>query len=195
MLQRSKLTSTSNRHFVKSLLYVCYRNQSRPHLGRSRLIFLQLERKRKEHEMLREHRLQMQKQLESLNMKEAYGEDELNKLTQDLQNASMTVGHQSEPTTPPEYRDGNFQSVFSRANRYSLSSLVSPPGLNNRSSRSGSQLTSPPSEIAQTLHNHINSDTLPSKSVPSSRRGSSDRFSAYNPEIFSTNTTQRGPAA
>ena len=119
--------------------------------------------------------------MERLSVKAAHEKQELDQMAQDLQRVNVGAGHQSEPTTPPEYRD-QFPSVFSRNNRYSMSSLASPPGLNNRSSRSGSQLTSPPSEIAQTLHNHINSDTLPSKSVPGSRRGSSDRVSVYIPE-------------
>lgn len=94
---------------------------------------------------------------------------------------NLSPGHQSEPTTPPEYRDNGFPSMYSRQNRYSSSSLVSPPGLTNRLSRSGSQLTSPPVESVQG-QNGDNSDKLPSKSVPGSRRGSTDRFSSYIPE-------------
>lgn len=127
--------------------------------------------------------------MERLNLQTAREKQELDQMTQDMHRVNLAAGHQSEPTTPPEYRD-QFQSVFSRNNRYSMSSLASPPGFNNRSSRSGSQLTSPPSEIAQTLHNHINSDTLPSKSVPGSRRGSNDRVSVYIPESLAAG--QRG---
>lgn len=132
------------------------------------------------------------KEMERLSLQTAREKQELDQMTQDLQRANLGAGHQSEPTTPPEYRD-QFPSVFARNSRYSMSSLASPPGLNNRSSRSGSQLTSPPSEIAQTLHNHINSDTLPSKSVPGSRRGSNDRVSVYMPDPNIAG--QRGPAA
>ena len=112
---------------------------------------------------------------------------ELEQMTQDLNRVNLSAGHQSEPTTPPEYREYAYpsSSVFARTNRYSTSSLASPPGLNNRSSRSGSVLTSQPTELAQTLHNHISSDTLPSKSVPGSRRGSNDKVSAYLPELSS----------
>ncbi|CAO1602339.1 hypothetical protein XANCAGTX0491_005955 [Xanthoria calcicola] len=140
-----------------------------------------LEKKRMELEMLQEQRKIFNKEMERLSMQTAREKQELDQMTQDLQRVNMAPGHQSEPTTPPEYRD-QFPSVFSRNNRYSMSSIASPPGLNNRSSRSGSQLTSPPSEIAQTLHNHISSDTLPSKSVPGSRRGSNDRVSTYLPD-------------
>ncbi len=142
--------------------------------------------------MLREQRRRFDAELEIFNMQQAKEKQELDQMAQELHRVNLSTGHQSEPTTPPEYRDHGYPSVFSRTNRYSSSSMTSPPGL-NRTSRSGSQLTSPPSELAQTLHNHINSDTLPSKSVPGSRRGSSDRIAGYVPEISST--TQRGGAA
>jgi len=142
--------------------------------------------------MLREQRRRFDAELEIFNMQQAKEKQELDQMAQELHRVNLSTGHQSEPTTPPEYRDHGYPSVFSRTNRYSSSSLTSPPGL-NRTSRSGSQLTSPPSELAQTLHNHINSDTLPSKTVPGSRRGSSDRIAGYVPEISST--TQRGGAA
>ena len=99
----------------------------------------------------------------------------------DLQGLHLSTGHQSEPTTPPEYRDHVFPSIYSRRNRYSSSSLVSPPGINNRLSRSGSQLTSPPADNAQAQASE-ELDKLPSKSVPGSRRGSTDRISSYLPE-------------
>lgn len=82
-------------------------------------------------------------------------------------------GHQSEPTTPPEYRDSSgFPSVFSRPNRYSTSSLTSPPGLFNRPARSGSQLASPQSGIMQSHYTY--EDQVPSRSVPTTRRNSDD---------------------
>lgn len=84
-------------------------------------------------------------------------------------------GHQSEPTTPPEYRDNNsgFPSMFSRPNRYSTSSLTSPPGLFNRPARSGSQLQSPQSGIMQTRFG-FDDQQMPSRSVPTTRRNSDD---------------------
>ena len=147
---------------------------------------IQLEKKRLEYEMLREQRRRFEAEFELFNLQQAREKEELDQMTQDVRGINLSAGHQSEPTTPPEYRDHVFPSVFSRTNRYSASSLASPPGLNNRNSRSGSQITSPPTELAQTLHNHINSDTLPSKSVPGSRRGSNDRVSAYIPESNGT---------
>lgn len=153
----------------------------------------QLEKKRKEYEMLREQRRRFEAEFELFNLQQAREKEEIDQMAQDLKKINLSPGHQSEPTTPPEYRDHGFPSVFSRTNRYSASSLASPPGLNGRPSRSGSQIISPPTEIAQTLHNHINSDTIPSKSVPGSRRGSNDRVSGYIPETNGKN--QHVPAS
>lgn len=88
-------------------------------------------------------------------------------------------GHQSEPTTPPEYRDNSgFPSMFSRPNRYSMSSLTSPPGFLNRPARSGSQLTSPPSGRMQSRFGFDDATpampSMPSRSVPTTRRNSDD---------------------
>lgn len=84
------------------------------------------------------------------------------------------AGHQSEPTTPPEYRDNptGFPSIFSQPNRYSTSSLASPPGF-NRPARSGSQLTSPPSGLVQSQYGFSNRP-VPSRSDPNTRRNSDD---------------------
>jgi hypothetical protein len=112
--------------------------------------------------------------MQLLDLQQRKEEQELAQMHEDL---GRNTGHQSEPTTPPEYRDTNsgFPSVFSRPNRYSTSSLTSvasPPGLYNRPGRSGSQLTSPPSGIMQSRH--VMDDKLPSKSVPGSRRNSDE---------------------
>ena len=141
---------------------------------------LQLEHKRRQNEELREKRRRFEAELDKFKGQQERSEQELEQMIQAFDQNAI-VGHQSEPTTPPEYRESVPPSVFSRQNRYSASTLVSPPGLKsmNRSQRSGSILTSPPAEIAQTLHNHINTDTLPSKSVPASRRGSNDRISSF----------------
>jgi hypothetical protein len=55
-------------------------------------------------------------------------------------------GHQSEPTTPPEYRETSIATAITRPNRFSLAGLTSPlkgPGMNStnslhRNTRSGS---------------------------------------------------------
>src|ERR1700761_3773754 len=104
--------------------------------------------------------------MQLLDLQQRREEQELALMQEDLRGNNPITGHQSEPTTPPEYRETNsgFPSVFSRPNRYSTSSLTSPPGLYNRPVRSGSQLTSPQSGIIQSRL--IMDDKLPSKSVP-----------------------------
>nr|OQO30390.1 hypothetical protein B0A51_02350 [Rachicladosporium sp. CCFEE 5018] len=79
---------------------------------------------------------------------------------------------QSEPTTPPEYADA-FPSALSKPNRYSSSSVMSPPGITNRGSRSNTQLTSPAGHYAQACNGN-NASNIPSQSVPGSRRHSDD---------------------
>jgi hypothetical protein len=113
--------------------------------------------------------------MQLLDLQQRREEQELAQMQEDLgrSNKNSNAGHQSEPTTPPEYRESSsgFPSVFSRPNRYSTSSLTSPPGLYNRPGRSGSQLTSPQSGI---LQSRMMDDKLPSKSVPGSRRNSDE---------------------
>ena len=113
--------------------------------------------------------------MQLLDLQQRREEQELAQMQEDLgrSNKNNNAGHQSEPTTPPEYREtsSGFPSVFSRPNRYSTSSLTSPPGLYNRPGRSGSQLTSPQSGI---LQSRMMDDKLPSKSVPGSRRNSDE---------------------
>lgn len=95
-------------------------------------------------------------------------EQELQQMQEDLNH--RLGGHQSEPTTPPEYSSG-YGIWSSRPNRYSTSSLTSPPGLYNRPGRSGSLLTSPQSG---TLPSRFPFDDGPSRSVPGSRRNSDE---------------------
>ncbi|RDW83178.1 putative RNA-binding protein [Coleophoma crateriformis] len=137
-----------------------------------------LEKKKLEYERLREQKRRFEAEMQLLDLQQRREEQELAQMQEDLgranNNHSIAAGHQSEPTTPPEYRDSNsgFPSVFSRPNRYSTSSLTSPPGLYNRPGRSGSQLTSPQSGIMQS---HLMlEDKIPSKSVPGSRRNSDE---------------------
>lgn len=123
-----------------------------------------IEKKRLEYEKIRE-----QKRLFDAEMAKHEAE-----LSQMLEEHGRLSGHQSEPTTPPEYRETTtgFPSVFSRPNRYSLSSLTSPHAMANRSARSGSVLTSPQSGIP--LSRFAFDDQLPSWSHSTSRRNSDD---------------------
>ena len=142
----------------------------------------QLEKKKQDYDLVTEKRKQFQAQLQLCNQQELREKEEIDKISQELSQTGMYSGYQSEPTTPPDRRDQSFSSsMFSRSNRYSTSSFTSPLG-NTRSSRSGSQLASPPSELANIPPNPTGADFLPSKSVPSSRRGSNDRATSYVPE-------------
>ncbi|KAH6640829.1 armadillo-type protein [Chaetomium tenue] len=128
-----------------------------------------LEKKRLDYERLREHRRRFEAEIHKLDAQQRLEERELHKMQEDL--ATRYGGHQSEPTTPPEYREtSGFPSIFSRPNRYSTSSLASPPGIFNRPGRSGSLLTSP---LSGTLPSRFPFDD-PSHSVPSSRRNSDE---------------------
>ena len=112
--------------------------------------------------------------MQLLDLQQRKEEQELAQMQEDLgRNNNSAAGNQSEPTTPPEFREttSGFPSAFSRPNRYSTSSLTSPPGLYNRSARSGSQLTSPQ---PGNLSHLVMDDKLPSKSVPGSRRNSDE---------------------
>lgn len=127
-------------------------------------IQLQLEKKKKEYEALREQRRRFQTEMDLLDLQSKRDADELARLSSDI---SLYSGHQSEPTTPPEYREAGFPTSLSRPNRYSTQSLMSPNGkgsFSNRPSRSGSQALP-----ASNSNSH-----LPPSSVPGSRPNSDE---------------------
>ncbi|KAI9872792.1 MAG: hypothetical protein M1830_001186 [Pleopsidium flavum] len=146
-----------------------------------------LEKKRREYEQLREQRRRFEAEMKLFDLQQEREKQELEQMAEDLNRVHMNTGHQSEPTTPPEYRDYVFPSVLSRPNRFSASSITSPLGLINRGGRSGSQLASPPSGLVQTPQDHVATNKLPSKSVPGSRRGSNEKDKVYMPELTMTN--------
>ncbi|CAK7217417.1 hypothetical protein SBRCBS47491_003159 [Sporothrix bragantina] len=150
-----------------------------------------LEKKRLEYEKLREQKRRFEAEMQLLDQQQRRDEQELAAMQEDLGRigaaaALANTGHQSEPTTPPEYREtsSGFPSMFSRPNRYSTSSLTSPPGLLfNRPGRSGSQIASPQSGIMQSSASASSAnnaqhfgfdDQLPSRSVPTTRRNSDE---------------------
>lgn len=113
--------------------------------------------------------------MQKLDQRQRIEEQELAQMHEEIGMSSTGLpGRQSEPTTPPEYREpAGFPSMFSRPNRYSTSSIASPPGLfNNRPARSGSQLASPQAGILGSRFAF--DDQLPSRSVPGSRRNSDE---------------------
>ncbi|KAI9815703.1 MAG: hypothetical protein M1827_002099 [Pycnora praestabilis] len=143
-----------------------------------------LEKKRLEHEMLKEQRRRFEAEMQLIDLQQRREEQEILQMAEDLGRVNTSGGHQSEPTTPPEYRESGFPSAFSRPNRFSSSSLTSPPpGLNNRVSRSGSQITSPSNELVQSRQSYVTSSKMPSKSVPGSRRNSDENQAQHIPEV------------
>ena len=181
---------TQTLHKVQAVSYN-HKFDPSPILSSSSFVLLsdstQFDKKRMDYEKLREQRAKFEAELNLFNMQQLREKHELEQMAQELQCVQISSGHQSEPTTPPEHRDQGFQSVFGRRNRFSTSSIASPPGLVNRSSRSGSQLTSPPSELMQTPRKNVVVDKLPSKSVPGSRRGSDGKDRVYMPEMPTAN--------
>ncbi|KAG5952351.1 hypothetical protein E4U53_001033 [Claviceps sorghi] len=127
-----------------------------------------IEAKKLEFERIREQRRRFEVEMQRLDQQQRREAQELAQMEEEIRIA----GHQSEPTTPPDYRDSStgFPSIFSRPNRYSASSLASPPGL-NRPVRSGSQLTTAPPGLGQSQYG-FSETSMPSRSDPSTRRNS-----------------------
>jgi len=120
----------------------CHASFNNNHDNQTQLTSLQFEKKKAEYEHLKKKRLEFQNEMDLIDRKTNQQEDELVRLSRDLSKLGPVGGHQSEPTTPPEYRNENgFHFLLHRSNRFSTSQLTSPPGLNNRS-RAGSQVTS-----------------------------------------------------
>ncbi|KAM4060021.1 pumilio-family RNA binding repeat domain-containing protein [Hirsutella rhossiliensis] len=156
-----------------------------------------IEQKKLEYERIRERRRRFEIEMQRLDQQQRREAQELAQMEEEI---GRLGGPQSEPTTPPEYHDNSgFPSIFSRPNRYSTSSLASPPGLYNRPARSGSQLTSPPSGIMQhrdddekeeavrqdpTSHRSTNALNRYSMPVTRSRNG------LYDMNLDQTNTTR-----
>ncbi|EGY15812.1 uncharacterized protein VDAG_06976 [Verticillium dahliae VdLs.17] len=93
-----------------------------------------LEKKKREYERLRDQKRRFELEMQKLEQVQRREEMELLKMQDDLQRA----GHQSEPTTPPEYHDSSgFPSM-----------ALQPAG------RSGSNLASPQSGIMQQSRTH-----------------------------------------
>ncbi|RMJ19529.1 hypothetical protein CDV36_000767 [Fusarium kuroshium] len=132
-----------------------------------------IEKKKMEYERIREQRRRFELEMQKLDQQQRREAIELAQMEEEM---GRLGGHQSEPTTPPEYRDNSgFPSIFSRPSRYSMSSLTSPPGLFNRPGRSGSQLASPQSGVMQARFGFEDTTTqMPSRSVPTTRRNSDD---------------------
>ncbi|POS82624.1 hypothetical protein EPUL_005148 [Erysiphe pulchra] len=129
-----------------------------------------LEKKKLEYERLREQKRLYEAEMQLLDLKQRRDEQELAQMQEDLGRCANTdQGHQSQPTTPPEFSESSgFPSAFSRPNRYSTSSLTSPSALFNSSGRSGAHITSPSSSSIQSRL--VMDDKLLSKQFSEYRR-------------------------
>lgn len=114
--------------------------------------------------------------LQEQRLQQSSNTSDLDHLARGFGRVNLTGGPVSEPTTPPDYSDAGFPTSFSRPNRFSVNSITSPPGLNNRFSQSSSQLASPSS----TTNGRKPPSRPPAKSMPGSRRNSDDE--EYFPE-------------
>ena len=114
--------------------------------------------------------MERQKRLNMLTQESHREEMELARLSQELGIESSGHGHQSEPTTPPEYRDAGFPTSLSRPNRFSAGNLISPTGMFKAFGKLDSQLTSPPTERARAY----NALTAGAPSGPRSKNNSDE---------------------
>jgi hypothetical protein len=147
----------------------------------------QLEKKKLEYERIREQRRRFELEMVKLDQQSRREAQELAQMEEEM---TRVTGHQSEPTTPPEhYSSSGFPTAFSRPSRYSMSSVASPPGFQNRF-RSGSQLASPPATTMPARYGW--DDAVPSRSVPTTRRNSDDeeRDEAFRQDLSNHRSAQ-----
>ncbi len=155
------------------------------------LTLIQYEKKRQQIEQVREQKRKFEAQMKLLDLQEqrlqqSTSTSDMEHLGRGFGRVNLAGGPVSEPTTPPDYADTGFPTSFSRPNRFSVNSLTSPPGLNNRFSQSSSQLASSPSGA---VNGRFPSQKPPAKSMPGSRRNSEGRNSEdeeYFPEELAT---------
>lgn len=133
-----------------------------------------LEKKKLEYEYLKEQRRRFEAEMELIDLQSRRGEEEIQRLSSEVRYSKPA---HSQPTTPPEYNDGNgFPTAFSRPNRFSMSSIN--PGMTTpRGSRANSQVTSPPATF-------YGNNNLPSQSMPGTRRNSDEDHDDFDNDDF-----------
>ncbi|KAL1954840.1 hypothetical protein VTO42DRAFT_528 [Malbranchea cinnamomea] len=124
------------------------------------------EKKRQHIEYMREQRKRFEADLKLLDLQQEKEKKEMEELARDLAKAGLN-GPVSEPTTPPEYRDNGFPSMFSRPARFSISSGTPSSLLFNNIFTS--QIATPATK--PTIGSASNHGSI-SESVLSSRRNS-----------------------
>ncbi|KAL6707045.1 hypothetical protein ACN47E_004797 [Coniothyrium glycines] len=141
-----------------------------------------LEKKKLEYEYLKEQRRRFEAEMELIDLQSRRVQEELSG------DARYGKPAHSQPSTPPEYNEGNgFPNAFSRPNRFSMSSINPTTRTTPRASRANSQVISPPSNL-------FGNGNLPSHSMPGTRRNSdedddfdNDDFIPLSPPIRKTN--------
>lgn len=122
--------------------------------------------------MLKQRQAKFKAEMEALEQQEQA-------LRQELYGPSDQV---DSTTTPDNWQENGFPSALSRLNRYSSSSMMSQQGLTTRSSRAGSQVTSPPNERERALQSLTG---YPSQSMPGSRQDSDgEENDQYSGEVL-----------
>ncbi|KAG8625823.1 hypothetical protein KVT40_006224 [Elsinoe batatas] len=124
------------------------------------------EKRARQYEALLQQQRRIQAEMAMIDPETRREVDEAQALQQDIN--LFTSGVLGDPGTPPDNQSNNSQLNPPFNNRFSTSTLASP-GFSARQSRSGSQMTSPPSEYANP---YFPSQALPSQSVPNSQRNS-----------------------
>lgn len=119
--------------------------------------------------------------MELIDLQSRRGEEEIHRLSTEVRYGKPA---HSQPTTPPEYNEGNgFPTAFSRPNRFSMSSINSG-GIIGRGSRANSQVTSPPAKNTGNGNGGSNSNGLPSQSMPGTRRNSDEDHDDFDNDDF-----------
>lgn len=113
--------------------------------------------------------------MELIDLQSRRGEEEIHRLATEVRYGKPA---HSQPTTPPEFSEGNgFPTAFSRPNRFSMSS-VNPAGMATpRGSRANSQVISPPPTF-------FGNGNLPSQSMPGTRRNSDEDNDDFDNDDF-----------
>ena len=136
----------------------------------------QLDQKRNEIDVMRDQRQKFDAEMLRIERQHHKDAKEIADMTAAL-NSQIAAGKKSEPTTPGEQRESSgFASAFPRANRYSASSIMPPPGLPPLAAPTpiATKRVSQPSILTEP--SFVPSKTA-SKSVPGSRRNSDENDS------------------
>ncbi|KAL1981022.1 hypothetical protein VTN96DRAFT_3246 [Rasamsonia emersonii] len=133
---------------------------------------------------MREQKKRFEADMKLLDLQQEKEKQEMDQLARDLAQAGLS-GPVSEPTTPPEYRDAGFPSVFSRPTRFSTSSVTSSPGIFNIFSP---QVTSPSATQSKPSTAQTPNNRFSVQSVPGSRRNSEEDVEYFPDSISSLRT-------